>query len=148
VLVYSLVICPVFVFGICGEIYQYICLRSSFMNQLVTYNSLVGFELEKVRTGKGIDQEVLAQRCGMSQPVLSRLEKGKAAINIDQLFLICEALEISVNSIINTVVISVESIREEESVDVKTTKQAGNGAALLTGAAIGAVLGVLLSRKK
>ncbi len=118
------------------------------MNQLVTYNSLVGFELEKVRVSKGIDQEELALKCGMSQPVLSRLEKGKAAINIDQLFLICGALEVPVNTLINTVVTAVESIREEESVDVKTTKQAGNGAALLTGAAIGAVLGVLLSRKK
>lgn len=117
------------------------------MSQLVTYNSLVGYELEKIRLERGIEQGVLAEKCGMSQSVLSRLERGKASINIDQLFVICQALDITPSKVIDSSTQSVEAIYKEESVDVKTTKEIGTGTALLTGAAIGAVLGVLLSRK-
>jgi transcriptional regulator with XRE-family HTH domain len=118
------------------------------MNQSVTYNSLVGYELEIARNNKGVDQAVLAQACGMSQPVLSRLEKGKATINIDQLFILCRALDVEPEEIIANAKKSVEAMQREETVDVKTTKEIGTGAALLTGAAVGAVLGVLLARKK
>lgn len=117
------------------------------MNQLVTYNSLVGYELERIRIEKGIDQSDLAKKCGMSQPVLSRLERGKASISIDQLFILCQALSIKPSGVINDATRAVEVINKEESVEVKTTKEIGTGAALLTGAAVGAVLGILLSKK-
>jgi len=118
------------------------------MNQLVTYNSLVGYELEKIRLGKGIDQADLAASCGMSQPVLSRLERGKASISIDQLFVLCKALDVAPSAVIQSACESVEAIDHEAAVEVKTTKEVGAGAALLTGAAVGAVLGILLSKKK
>ncbi len=118
------------------------------MNQLVTYNSLAGYELERIRLSKGIDQADLAAHCGMSQPVLSRLERGKAAISIDQLFVLCQALDVLPSAVIEAASQSVEVINQENTVEVKTTKEAGAGAALLTGAAIGAVLGILLSKNK
>ncbi len=118
------------------------------MNQLVTYSSLVGYELEKLRLERGIDQAVLAAACGMSQPVLSRLERGKASISIDQLFVICQALRISAAAVVANATEAVSAIQTEETVQVKTTKEVGTGAALLTGAAVGAVLGILLSKKK
>jgi transcriptional regulator with XRE-family HTH domain len=118
------------------------------MNQLVTYNSLVGYELEKRRLGKGADQAVLAVACGISQPVLSRLERGKASISIDQLFIICKALDVNPADVVSAATDAVSAINQEDTVDVKTTKEVGTGAALLTGAAVGAVLGILLSKKK
>ncbi|KZZ46655.1 hypothetical protein A3759_00535 [Thalassolituus sp. HI0120] len=118
------------------------------MNQLVTYNSLVGYELEKLRLEKGIDQADLAKVCGMSQPVLSRLERGKASISIDQLFILCKALRIKPSDVINDASLAVDVINKEASVEVKTTKEIGTGTALLTGAAVGAVLGILLSKNK
>lgn len=118
------------------------------MSQLVTYSSLVGYELEKIRIINKVDQAALAQRCGMSQPVLSRLEKGKASISIDQLFTICEALGVSPTDVVEDATRSVEAISQEETVEVKTTKEIGTGTALLTGAAVGAVLGILLSKNK
>jgi transcriptional regulator with XRE-family HTH domain len=118
------------------------------MNQLVTYNSLVGYELERQRLAKGIDQAELASACGMSQPVLSRLERGKASITIDQLFVICQALMIDVAEVVAAASRSVDAIKQEETVEVKTTKEIGAGTALLTGAAVGAVLGILLSKRK
>lgn len=118
------------------------------MDQLVTYNSLVGYELERIRLSKGIDQSVLAELSGMSQPVLSRLERGKASISIDQLFVVCLALDVSPLKVIESASEAVEAMTQEESVQVKTTKEIGAGTALLTGAAVGAVLGILLSKRK
>lgn len=118
------------------------------MSQLVTFNSLVGYELEKHRISQGVDQAELARACGISQPVLSRLERGKAAISIDQLFVICRALGVDPDLLVAEARRSVDAIGHEESVEVKTTKEVGTGAALLTGAAVGAVLAILLSKKK
>ncbi|MEQ3692779.1 MAG: helix-turn-helix transcriptional regulator [Thalassolituus sp.] len=117
------------------------------MSQLVTYNSLVGYELERLRRQKGVDQADLAESCGISQPVLSRLERGKAAITIDQLFIICESLAIEPFEVIANASRSVAAIEHEETLEVKSTKEAGAGTALLTGAAVGAVLAILLSKK-
>ena len=118
------------------------------MNQLVTYNSLVGYELEKIRIKKGEDQAQIAAASGMSQPVLSRLERGKASISIDQLFTICNALNTDPTKVITAARDAVIAINQEDTVEVKTTKEIGAGTALLTGAAVGAVLGILLSKKK
>src|SRR5690606_11567057 len=118
------------------------------MNQLVTYNSLVGYELEKARKQLGIEQAELAARCDMSQPVLSRLERGKASITIDQLFILCRALGVSPEQIVHSASIAVDAIQKEDSVEVKTTKEIGTTGALLTGAAIGAILTLLLSKNK
>ncbi|MDH5611286.1 MAG: helix-turn-helix transcriptional regulator [Gammaproteobacteria bacterium] len=120
------------------------------MHQLVTYNALVGYEIESFRKEKSIEQKDLANKTGISQPVLSRLEKGKASITIDQLFVISEALGTYPQEIIRKAYDGVLAIRGEDSIDVDTSKKAGsnNAGALLTGAAIGAVLTLLLARGK
>ncbi len=116
--------------------------------QVVTYNALVGFEIEQVRKTLNLDQSELAKRTGISQPVLSRLEKGKASITIDQLFSLCAAMQKSPHDVIEKVHRSVEAIKREQSVQLTTNKEIGPGAgAFLSGAALGAVLGILLSRK-
>jgi len=119
------------------------------MTQLVTYNAMAGYEIEKYRKLKGLDQGQLANLIGVSQPVLSRLEKGKASITIDQLFVICDALKIEPQEIIANVSEGVSAFKKEASVDITTTKEVGSGnlGAALTGAAIGGILGMLLARK-
>ncbi|MDO6542799.1 helix-turn-helix domain-containing protein [Photobacterium sanguinicancri] len=122
------------------------------MKQLVTYNALVGYELEKQRKQLGLEQADLVERTGMSQPVLSRVEKGKASITIDQLFLLCQALKVEPFEIIRNAQSGVEVLKKEESIAIQTTKQvskkSNEAGALLAGAALGAVLGVLLTRNK
>lgn len=118
------------------------------MHQLVTYNALVGYEIELFRRRKSIEQKDLASMTGISQPVLSRLEKGKASITIDQLFVISDALGATPQEIIKKAHDGVVAIRREDSIDVDTSKKASNAGALLTGAAIGAVLTLLLARGK
>ena len=118
------------------------------MNQQITYNGLVGFELEKIRKKLGKEQSEISVATGISQPVLSRLEKGKAMITIDQLFVICGALGVKPETVISKATTGVEAFSKEDAVEVTTTKEASSTGAVLTGAAIGALLTLLLTKGK
>lgn len=116
--------------------------------QVVTYNALVGYELEKARKSMGLDQSYIAKKTGISQPVLSRLEKGKASISVDQLFLICTALEQTPQDVLGRVFQSLNAIQREISVQVMTSKEVNTAVETpLSGPALGAVLTLLLSRE-
>lgn len=117
------------------------------MQQVVTYNALVGYEIEKMRKEAGFDQAHLAQQAGISQPVLSRLEKGKASITIDQLFVICKALGQKPQNVLERVERNVIAINNEESVQITTSKEVENTGGILAGAALGAIIALLLSKK-
>lgn len=118
------------------------------MNQQITYNALVGFELESIRKELGKEQSEISTITGISQPVLSRLEKGKAMITIDQLFVVCAALGVKPEDIISKASEGVEAFNKEDAVIVTTTKEASNAGAVLTGAAIGALLTLFLTKRK
>ena len=117
------------------------------MQQFVTYNALVGLEIERLRKMNGIDQAELAAKAGLSQPVLSRLEKGKAAITVDQLFMICNALGKMPHVVLEKVCENITVIKEEETVQITSSKSVDNTGPLLAGAALGAILTYLLSKK-
>ena len=118
------------------------------MDQITSYNALVGYYLEAQRKSMGWDQAKLSEKTGISQPVLSRLEKGKSSITADQLFVICRALGIHPSELLKKAESGVDAIDANDNVEVKTTKDASSsGGTLLAGAAIGAVLALLLSRK-
>ena len=119
------------------------------MNQQITYNGLVGFELERIRKEIGKEQSEISTITGISQPVLSRLEKGKAMITIDQLFVVCGALGVKPEAIISKASEGVKAFSTEVAVNVTTTKEASSAAgAVLTGAAIGALLTLFLTKGK
>ncbi|MYM64752.1 helix-turn-helix domain-containing protein [Pseudomaricurvus sp. HS19] len=115
------------------------------MTQIVTYNGIVGYILETRRNELGFDQATVARAAGLSQPVLSRLEKGSASITMDQLFLLADALKTTPSEIIKVAETNAQVFNKDNSIDLMTTKQSNsNTNALLTGAAIGAVLALLL----
>jgi transcriptional regulator with XRE-family HTH domain len=123
------------------------------MSQLVTYNALLGYELEKARKQLQLEQSEISAITGISQPVLSRLEKGKASITIDQLYVICAALRIRPEVIITAVSVAVDAFATEGNVKVTTTKRISTNddnttGVMLTGAAIGSILTLLLTRGK
>lgn len=60
----------------------------------------IGRKIEKIRTLKGIKQETLAAKLGLSQGTLSKLEQS-ATIDEDKLRQIADALEVSVDAIKN-----------------------------------------------
>jgi len=117
------------------------------MSQLVTYNSLVGYQLLERRKELGVDQATVSMKTGISQPVLSRLEKGAAIISTDQLFVICQALKCRPSDILKAVESVVDKLNGNEQLEVKTTKEANTAGAFLAGAAIGTALTFLLSKK-
>lgn len=123
------------------------------MSQVVTYNSIVGYEIERLRSQCNYDQATLARMAGLSQPVLSRLEKGAASITVDQLFVLARALNISPSSIVKVAEKNTKSFDEYDNIDVMSTRQANANRsdsesktkAVLAGAAIGVALAMLLS---
>ncbi|WP_369983844.1 helix-turn-helix domain-containing protein [Thalassolituus sp.] len=117
------------------------------MSQLVTYNSLVGYQLFERRKALGVDQATVSTKTGISQPVLSRLEKGAAIISTDQLFVICKALECKPSDILKAVESVIDKLNGNEQLEVKTTKEANTAGAFLAGAAIGTALTFLLAKK-
>jgi len=118
------------------------------MSQTISYNGLVGYEIEAKRKELGMEQSEISKATGISQPVLSRLEKGKAMITIDQLFVICNALNVKPESIISLASEGVDAFVSHEGVKVATTKEANSSGAMLTGAAIGALLTLFLTKGK
>ncbi|PQJ11948.1 transcriptional regulator [Flavipsychrobacter stenotrophus] len=60
----------------------------------------IGRKIEKIRTLKGIKQDTLAAKIGMSQGTYSKIEQS-ATIDEAKLKLIAEALELSVDAIKN-----------------------------------------------
>jgi transcriptional regulator with XRE-family HTH domain len=55
---------------------------------------LVGRNLVRIRTAKGLTQEALAERSGFSQQYLSGLEQGRRNPTIVTLYELAQALEV------------------------------------------------------
>jgi transcriptional regulator with XRE-family HTH domain len=60
----------------------------------------IGRKIERIRTLKGIKQDTLAAKIGMSQSALSKLEQSEK-VDDEKLKLIADALEVSVEAIVN-----------------------------------------------
>ncbi|HEY0012114.1 MAG TPA: helix-turn-helix transcriptional regulator [Allosphingosinicella sp.] len=56
---------------------------------------LVGRNAARIRNERGLTQEQLAERCGLSQQYLSGLERGRRNPTIVTLYEIAAALEVS-----------------------------------------------------
>lgn len=56
-------------------------------------------EIKAVRKQKGITQQRLSEASGIDQSSISRMENGKQGISLDNLYLIANALEVSIESL-------------------------------------------------
>ncbi len=61
---------------------------------------VIGGRIRKAREDKGITQELLAERIDVSNAYISKIERGKTAVNLDNLDKICTALNISIEFIL------------------------------------------------
>lgn len=61
----------------------------------------IGERIKSLREKSGYSQNSLAERAGVSQTHLRRVELGQADITVGHLQLICDALEISVRDFFN-----------------------------------------------
>ena len=56
-------------------------------------------EIKAVRKQKGITQQRLSEVSGIDQSSISRMENGKQGISLNNLYLIANALEVSIESL-------------------------------------------------
>lgn len=68
--------------------------QAEFLEQL-------GAHISKIRAGKDVSVSELARRCFMDKPNLIRIEKGRVNPSIYALKRIADALEISLNELLN-----------------------------------------------
>lgn len=67
------------------------------------YNA-IGLRIRDLRLSKGLTQEEIATKMGVSIAFLSRVERGRARINLARLSELCNILEVSEGQILNGVV--------------------------------------------
>ena len=120
-----------------------------------TYSGVFGQVISNLRTAQGIEQEVMAEKMGISQASYSRLENGKATFSIDQMYQASDALGFKVKHLIEKVDnytshLALEGIKVESQVRGNTTKstQSNDVGSFITGAALGAlVISAIMSTK-
>jgi transcriptional regulator with XRE-family HTH domain len=67
-------------------------MHGSSLHQVTTYPAIVGSLITQARIEAGLRQEELAERAGVPQSTLSRIERGSAHLTLNQLRKIAPAL--------------------------------------------------------
>jgi transcriptional regulator with XRE-family HTH domain len=60
-------------------------------------SSVIGQNIRRTRTGRAITQTQMADRLGLSQGYVSRLERGQKSLSVDTLELVSRVLEVPVS---------------------------------------------------
>jgi transcriptional regulator with XRE-family HTH domain len=118
-------------------------------DKTLSFSALVGFVLVSIRKEKLLEQGVIAQKMGITQASYSRLENGKSALSVDQLYAVSKVLGITIDDLFYAISKALNQA-QAQGINVispargSTTKSDENNpntaATLLTGAAIGAAL--------
>ncbi|MDD5687316.1 MAG: helix-turn-helix transcriptional regulator [Elusimicrobia bacterium] len=69
------------------------------MKELDTFYLSIGKKIREIRNLKGITLEELAEKVGRDWSFLSQIERGKSVPSIKTLYLICNALSISLSDL-------------------------------------------------
>ena len=116
-----------------------------------TYQAIVGSVLVGIRKELGVEQSALAKAVGVNQSTWSRIERGKSALSIEQLFLAANHLQIKPSIVIHNSEKAVQSLRSQKvvvSVSKNMDKRVGQGVALIGASALGALVGAAIIRGK
>lgn len=117
-------------------------------DKTLSFSALVGFVIVSIRKEKLLEQAAIAQKMGITQASYSRLENGKSALSVDQLYAVSKELGITIDDLFYAISKAL-SQAQAQGINVisptrGSTKSDGNtpntAATLLTGAAIGAAL--------
>ena len=119
---------------------------SSDISPATSYAAIVGKILQQKRVAMGMSQSEIAVALGITQGAWSRLESGSSVISLDQLHTCAAALGERPASIIE-LADSAESRLQDRGVKIKAARAEFDGAAVITGAALGALLAAVLIKK-
>ena len=61
----------------------------------------IGQRIAELRKGQGITQTQLAERCGLQQAHIARIETGRYSVGLDTLAQIADAMGMKIDFIIN-----------------------------------------------
>ncbi|MEL0623796.1 helix-turn-helix transcriptional regulator [Marinomonas arenicola] len=126
--------------------------------QKVTYSAILGVVLSNLRKQQSIEQGTMAENMGLSQASYSRLEAGKSAFSIDQMYQAADALNIGTLKVVEEIEkykrnLEVSGIRVEPQIRGNTTQATqepakdNDAVKVLAGAALGAVIMAILASR-
>lgn len=118
------------------------------IEKTLSFSALVGFVIVSIRKEKLLEQGVIAQKMGITQASYSRLENGKSALSVDQLYAVSKVLEITIDDLFYAISKALSQAQAQGINVISPTRGSTKGdennpntaATLLTGAAIGAAL--------
>ena len=118
-------------------------------NKVTTYPSLVGKVLSLQREYHGIEQLEFAQKMGLAQSSWSRIERGIATANVEQLFKASKILKTSANTLLKQADQLKEAFELEggKVIEKKETETLSPEMKLVGAAALGALLFAIVRNK-
>ncbi len=111
-----------------------------------SYSAILGRVLRSMRDERGVDQATLAAALGITQGAMSRLEHGTSVISADQLHVAAAALGFSPAELVRRAD-DAEKTLKTRGVQVVTKRGANDGLAMITGAALAALLTAVILKK-
>jgi transcriptional regulator with XRE-family HTH domain len=119
-----------------------------------SFSAVLGVVLSNLRKSRNIEQGEMAKRMGLSQPSYSRLEGGKSAFSVDQMYQAAGAIgidfeELNTRLIHNIRELQANGIRVVQPVrgnTIKAQNQNNDVGQIVAGAALGALLFSLLTK--
>ena len=120
-----------------------------------TYSAVLGAVLAGLRKSQGIEQGDMATRLGVSQASYSRLEGGKSAFSVNQMYQAADALNIPPMELFQRVDNSIQQLQAngvevvaQLRANATQAQQGSDGVgSFIVGAALGGLLIGLLSNK-
>lgn len=67
----------------------------------MNYNLLIAQRIKKVRTEKAFTQKYIAEALSLTENAYSRIENGHTQLTINNLFIIAQRLELSINELLS-----------------------------------------------
>lgn len=64
--------------------------------EIINHRARIGQRIAVIRKAQGMTQKELAEKCGMAQPNIARIEAGTYATSIDVLSRIADALGVQI----------------------------------------------------
>jgi len=133
-------------------------MRCYLNNTKATYSAVLGVVLSNLRKQKNMEQGEVASKMGLTQASYSRLEAGKSTFSIDQMYQAASALNLNGSDVIKEVenysyhlqtdgINVVPQIRGNTSQAIQKQDTGNKIAKFVAGAALGAVLFSILSKK-
>lgn len=125
--------------------------KTSSPQQMTTYPAIVGSLITQARTEAGLRQDELAERTGVPQSTLSRIERGSTHLTLNQLRKIAPALRRQPSEIVALAekaefLLQMNGAEVKELVEPNTIKR--DAAIFLSGAALMALIVFLTAKNK